>query len=72
MLLCSDGPFFRPTSQSEYDEVKAASTAFIQALVDSSTPSGIVEFLSTKQVVQDYEMIRKALGYEKINFLGVS
>lgn len=37
-----------------------------------SSPPGIIQYLGTREVVQDYEMVRKALGYEKINFLGAS
>ena len=39
---------------------------------DSSSPPGIIQFVGTREVVQDYESIRAALGYDKINFLGCS
>jgi hypothetical protein len=64
--LCS------PTNQAEYDAVKNGSAAVIQSWIDNSSPPGIIEHLGTSEVVQDYEIVRRALGYEKINFLGAS
>jgi hypothetical protein len=61
-----------PTNQSAFDAVKAASATMIQSFNASSSPPGFVQFTGTNEVVQDYETIRKALGYEKINFLGLS
>jgi hypothetical protein len=64
------GPY--PTTQSEYDAVQAASATVIQSWIDNSSPPGIIEHVGTREVVQDYESIRKALGYDKIHFLGAS
>lgn len=61
-----------PTNESDYEAIKAASGATIQSWVDHSTPPGIIEHVGTREVTQDYEMIREALGYHKINFLGAS
>jgi hypothetical protein len=44
----------------------------IESFVNLSSPTGIVQFTGTREVVQDYESIRKALGYDKISFLGAS
>jgi hypothetical protein len=63
---------FSPTNQSAFDATKAASAALIQSFDELSTPPGFVKFTGTKEVIQDYEVIRKSLGYEKINFLGLS
>jgi hypothetical protein len=52
--------------------VKAASAEAIKSWSDMSSPPSIIEHVGTREVVQDYEMVRKALGYEKINFLGAS
>jgi hypothetical protein len=62
----------RPTSEKEFEATYAASAAFIKSWIDNSSPPGILEHVGTREVVQDYEQIRKALGYEKINFLGSS
>ncbi|MCJ1401946.1 hypothetical protein MMC11_005163 [Xylographa trunciseda] len=61
-----------PTSQSAFDAAKASSAAFIKDVEQWSTPPGIVQHVSVKEVVQDYDRIRDALGYDKINFLGLS
>lgn len=64
------GPY--PKNQSAYDALKSASKAMIQSFDKWSSPAGIVKFTGTNEVVQDYENIRKALGYQKVNFLGLS
>ncbi|KAE9398532.1 alpha/beta-hydrolase [Gymnopus androsaceus JB14] len=64
------GPY--PTTNEEFENFKAASATVIQSWIDSSTPPGIIQHVGTVEVIQDYEMIRKALGYEKISFLGDS
>ncbi|CAG9949457.1 unnamed protein product [Clonostachys rosea f. rosea IK726] len=61
-----------PQNESEYSQYKKGSAAFFQSWIDNSSPPGILQFVSTKEVVQDYEQIRKALGYRKIHFLGES
>ncbi|KAF2494345.1 alpha/beta-hydrolase [Lophium mytilinum] len=61
-----------PTNQSDFDAIKAASKAIIQSFNESSSPPGFVQFTGTNEVIQDYESIRKALGYKKINFVGLS
>lgn len=45
---------------------------YAQSCVEKSTPEGIVAHLNVAQTVQDWNMVREALGYEKMNFLGVS
>lgn len=61
-----------PTTQSEWETFKNASAAGIQSWIDSSSPPGVIGHVGTKEVVQDYERVREALGYEKINSLGAS
>jgi hypothetical protein len=63
---------YSPTNQSEFDTFRAASATMIESFVNLSSPTGIVQFTGTREVVQDYESIRKALGYDKISFLGAS
>jgi hypothetical protein len=64
------GPY--PTNQTEWDAVQAASAAVIQSWIDNSSPPGIIQHVGTREVIQDYNSIRKALGYQKINFLAAS
>lgn len=61
-----------PTNQKEYSAFRAASKAMLESFEKWSSPPGIIKFTGTDEVVQDYESIRKALGYKKINFLGLS
>ncbi|KAH0846036.1 alpha/beta-hydrolase [Fonsecaea pedrosoi] len=67
-------PLFNPypTSQDEFNTAKEIAAAAIQSWVDSSSPPGIVGHVGTREVVQDYNQIRQALGYEKIHFIGAS
>ncbi|KAI0835936.1 hypothetical protein F5Y06DRAFT_114052 [Hypoxylon sp. FL0890] len=65
-------PSTYPQNESDFNTYKKASAAFFQSWIDNSSPPGILQFVSTKEVVQDYEQIRKALGYSKIHFLGES
>jgi hypothetical protein len=61
-----------PQNQSDYEAIQAISAESIQSWINSSSPAGIIEHIGTREVTQDYEMIRQALGYEVINFLGAS
>ncbi|MCJ1395709.1 hypothetical protein MMC18_008595 [Xylographa bjoerkii] len=61
-----------PRNQSTFDAVKASSAAFIKDIELWSTPPGIVQYISAREVAHDYEQIRIALGYEKVNFLALS
>lgn len=68
LTICASSP----TTQKDFDAFRAASATMIKSFVDLSTPPGIIQYTRTREVVQDYEMIRKALGYGKIHFLGLS
>lgn len=61
-----------PTNETQYSALKALSSQAIDSFVQSTHPPTLVQYAGTTQVVEDYESIRKALGYEKIHFLGVS
>ncbi|RDW61639.1 hypothetical protein BP5796_11531 [Coleophoma crateriformis] len=61
-----------PTTLEEFRVMQNASRNMAQSWIDSSSPPGIVQFVGTKEVVQDYERIRQALGYAKIDFIGAS
>ena len=52
--------------------MKAIAANATNSWIEMSSPPGIIQHVGTREVVQDYEMVRKALGYEKINFLGAS
>ena len=61
-----------PQNRSDFDAMQALAAESIQSWINNSSPAGIVEHVGTREVTQDYEMIRKALGYDTINFLGAS
>ncbi|KAI9711146.1 MAG: hypothetical protein M1812_007250 [Candelaria pacifica] len=61
-----------PSNQSDFNTFQNASAAAIQSFIDLSSPPGVIEHVGTVETVQDYESIRKALGYEQIHFLGAS
>ncbi|KAI1346989.1 hypothetical protein F5Y01DRAFT_319158 [Xylaria sp. FL0043] len=65
-------PLSYPQNQTEFDIYRQASAAMFQSWIDSSSPPGIIGHVGTKEVVQDFEQIRKALGYDKVSFIGLS
>ncbi|KAF7362815.1 hypothetical protein MVEN_00631300 [Mycena venus] len=77
-LNLSSGVFFNnvsfafPSTQAEFDQYQAAMKNFVDAAIRDSTPPGIMQHVGTKEVIQDWDSMRAALGYEKVNFAGVS
>ncbi|KAJ7263633.1 hypothetical protein B0H12DRAFT_1012205 [Mycena haematopus] len=77
-LNLSSGVFFNnisfafPSSQAEFDQYQAAMTNFYTAAIRDSTPPGIMQHVGTTEVIQDWDSMRAALGYEKVSFAGVS
>ncbi|KAK5047507.1 hypothetical protein LTR84_006604 [Exophiala bonariae] len=61
-----------PASQDEFEASKAASATAIQSWIEASSPPGIIKYVGTREVVEDFNQIREALGYEKIHYLGGS
>jgi hypothetical protein len=61
-----------PTTQDEFDQYQAAMTNFYSAAINDSTPAGIMEHVGTIEVIQDWDSVRAALGYEKVSFAGIS
>ncbi|KAJ7136870.1 Alpha/Beta hydrolase protein [Mycena epipterygia] len=77
-LNCTSGVFFNdipfafPSSQDEYDQYQVAMKNFIDSCTNNSSPAGIMEHVGTVEVIQDWDSVRAALGYEKVSFAGVS
>ncbi|KAJ7017861.1 hypothetical protein C8F04DRAFT_1405477 [Mycena alexandri] len=77
-LNCTSGVFFNdipfsfPSSQGEYDAYQAAMTNFYAACTNNTTPVGIMKHIGTIELIQDWDSLRTALGYEKVSFSGVS
>ncbi|KAJ7061501.1 Alpha/Beta hydrolase protein [Mycena amicta] len=77
-LNCSSNTFYNnvsfafPSTQAEFDQYQSATSNFIQSCVQNSSPPGIVQHVGTAEVIQDWDAIRAALGYEQAHFVGVS
>ncbi|KAJ7871043.1 hypothetical protein B0H13DRAFT_2350109 [Mycena leptocephala] len=77
-LNCTSGVFFNnvsfsfPTSENEYDRYQAAMSNFYAACTNNSTPAGIMEHVGTIEVIQDWDSVRAALGYDKVSLAAVS
>ncbi|KAJ7748351.1 hypothetical protein B0H16DRAFT_1888449 [Mycena metata] len=72
-LNCTSGVFFNdipfsfPSSQVEYDQYQAAMTNFYAACTNNTTPVGIMKHIGTVELIQDWDSLRAALGYQKWN-----
>jgi hypothetical protein len=45
---------------------------FYAACTNNSTPAGIMEHVGTIDVIQDWDSVRAALGYDKVSLAAVS
>ncbi|KAF8198739.1 hypothetical protein K438DRAFT_1583844, partial [Mycena galopus ATCC 62051] len=70
VLTLSD--FCSPSTQDEFDQYQAAMTNFYNAATRDTTPPGIMEHLGAVELIQDWDSVRAALGYDKVSFGGVS
>ncbi|KAK4912002.1 hypothetical protein LTR49_019472 [Elasticomyces elasticus] len=66
------GDYPDPSDRSAFDAYLSAASTMWQSWLNMSTPAGILDHVGTREVVQDYDLIRGALGYKRINFLGAS
>ncbi|KAJ6486969.1 hypothetical protein C8R45DRAFT_1145694 [Mycena sanguinolenta] len=76
-LNLTTGVFFNndidsPTTEAEFDQYTAALKNFYDAAIRDSTPPGIMQHVGTTEVVQDWDSMRAALGYEKVSMAAVS
>ncbi|KAJ6493454.1 hypothetical protein C8R45DRAFT_1212786 [Mycena sanguinolenta] len=60
-----------PSTQAEFDQYTAAMKNFYEAAIRDSTLPGIMQYVGTT-VIQDWDSMRAALGYEKVSFAGIS
>ncbi|KAJ6493446.1 hypothetical protein C8R45DRAFT_900860 [Mycena sanguinolenta] len=61
-----------PSTQDEFNQYATAMKNFYDAAIRDSTPPGIMQYVGTTEVIQDFDSMRAALGYEKISYAGVS
>jgi hypothetical protein len=45
---------------------------YFASCAKDSKPEGVLAHIGTAELIQDYDAMRVALGYEKISFTGVS
>ncbi|KAJ7784305.1 hypothetical protein B0H16DRAFT_1402150 [Mycena metata] len=61
-----------PTNETEFDAYQSAMTNFLMSINNNTTPAGLLQHVSTNEIIQDMDALRGALGYEKLHFAGVS
>lgn len=61
-----------PSTESEFDAFQASVRTYAQTCIDRSTPPGIVQLIGTSEVVQDWDRVRAALGYDTMHHFGIS
>ncbi|KAK7036061.1 Alpha/Beta hydrolase protein [Favolaschia claudopus] len=77
-LNCTSGKFFNDipfafaTTESEFNAYQTAMGEFLQSCAENSTPAGIIQHVGTAEAIQDWDLIRAALGYEQVHLVGVS
>ncbi|KZP21579.1 alpha/beta-hydrolase [Athelia psychrophila] len=65
-------PSYIPSTEEEFKSYQGIASTYAQSCIASSTPPGIVEYVGSKQTVEDRNSVRAALGYEKMSLMGLS
>lgn len=60
---------FSPSNEAEFATYQAAATKYANSCSTQSTPQGILAHLSTNELIQDWDLLRAALGYETMHAL---
>lgn len=63
---------YSPSNEQEYIVYQNIMKNYSQSCIEHSTPKGIIAYLGAAYVAQDWNSLRAALGYEKLNYLGCS
>lgn len=66
------GTSISPSTAEELASYQALATKYAQSCVELSTPAGILAHMATADTIQDWNSLRDALGYDTMDFLGVS
>ncbi|EIM92798.1 uncharacterized protein STEHIDRAFT_136539 [Stereum hirsutum FP-91666 SS1] len=61
-----------PSTEEEFASYQALAARYAQSCMELSTPPGILAHVGTADTIQDWNSVREALGYDTLNFLGVS
>jgi hypothetical protein len=59
-------------SSAEYEAFGNNITAYVNDCTDRTSPKDFLDHVGSDNIARDYESVRMALGYEKINYLGYS
>ncbi|WRT69933.1 uncharacterized protein IL334_006924 [Kwoniella shivajii] len=65
-------PINTPLSESEYSLLGENIESYIKDCASTTSPQGLYDHVGSDAVAQDYESVRAALGYDKLNYLGYS
>jgi hypothetical protein len=61
-----------PSTEAEFTAYQKMAGTFAQSCIDQSTPKGIVAHMSAADTAEDWDSLRTALGYDKMDLLGYS
>ncbi|KAF7359620.1 Alpha/beta-hydrolase [Mycena venus] len=61
-----------PSDEPGLNAFQASVRAYAQTCIDLSTPPGIVQYIGTREVVQDWDRVRAALDYDIMHHFGIS
>ncbi|KAJ7837987.1 hypothetical protein B0H14DRAFT_2790225 [Mycena olivaceomarginata] len=61
-----------PSDEPGFNAFQASVRTYAQTCIDLSTPLGIVQYIGTREVVQDWDRVRAALGYDTMHHFGIS
>ncbi|KAF7969924.1 hypothetical protein HWV62_25526 [Athelia sp. TMB] len=61
-----------PSTKEEFASYQGLMSTFAKSCIEGSTPPGIVEFIGSAEMIQDWNSLRVALGYKKMSHLGIS
>ncbi|KAJ7676684.1 hypothetical protein DFH06DRAFT_612669 [Mycena polygramma] len=77
-LNLSSGVFYNnmsfafPSNEAEFKQYQAATTNFYNAAIRDTKPAGVMQHLGTVEIIQDWDAVRAALGYEKVHSAALS
>ncbi|KAJ7599803.1 hypothetical protein C8J56DRAFT_908924 [Mycena floridula] len=61
-----------PSNEVQLKALQASIGSYAQTCMDQSTPAGIVQYISSRETVQDWDQVRAALGYDIMHHFGIS
>lgn len=66
------GASISPSTAEDFASYQALATQYAQSCIELSTPTGILAHMATADTIQDWNSVRDALGYDTMDYLGVS